>query len=344
MFRLWHMVLLLFIAVSLTLETNAQKKDTLLFFNGQVLIGDIKAGFLGKLTIDEVDLGIIQVKMYKIKTIQSSGRFKIETQDKRTYYGVMQPGPKNGWVNILQDNSEVFAVSILNLNTIIAIEKGFFPRLEGNLAAGFSYTKSNSLGQLNFSFNVKYAGERFGHQLSLATIGSLDSSKYSRDREDGSLFTSYDLNTSTWFLSIGLNYQRNLELSIASRFQEFFGGGNKIIVRKYWQLRLMSGLTINQERSTSGTSTNELFELPLIFRFNFFKYHSPNIQINTVQSFYYSLSQKGRVRFDNNINFSWELIRRFYLTFNPYSNFDNQPPEGDSNFDFGVAINISYRF
>jgi hypothetical protein len=69
-----------------------------------------------------------------------------------------------------------------------------------------------------------------------------------------------------------------------------------------------------------------------------------NLQIKLSQAFYYSLSQKDRKRYDANFNFSWELIRRFWLTFNPYASYDNQPPEGNSNFDYGLAISITYQF
>jgi oxalate decarboxylase/phosphoglucose isomerase-like protein (cupin superfamily) len=38
-------------------------------------------------------------------------------------------------------------------------------------------------------------------------------------------FNSYDLNTS-WFLSAGAQYQRNLELAISRRYLGMLGGGN----------------------------------------------------------------------------------------------------------------------
>jgi hypothetical protein len=79
-------------------------------------------------------------------------------------------------------------------------------------------------------------------------------------------------------------------------------------------------------------------------KFDFFKYRSPDIQITSTQSLFYGLTQQGRVRYDSNTSFSWQLIRYFYLTFSPYANFDSQPPQGNSNFDFGLAVSLSDKF
>jgi hypothetical protein len=337
------LVSLILVAAFLKEEALAQERDSVFLYKGQVLIGDIKGGKLGYLTIDDADLAILNVKMYKIKAIKATNRFRIETSKKEFFYGILQKSNRDGWVNILLDDSTVVQTEIMELTQILSLEKRFFTRLDGNFSAGFTYTKSNRLGQLNYSSNVRYSGERFVNQLSLSGIGTLDSTKYSRDREDGELFSTYSVNAD-WFLALGLNYQRNLELSIARRYSEMIGGGNKIFVRQNWQLRAISGLSFNQEKSTSGESSGLLMEVPLVFLFNFYKYQQPNLQISSSQSIYYSLTQKDRVRFDGYVNFSWELFWHFYLTLSPYASYDNQPPEGNSNVDFGLAINITFRF
>jgi hypothetical protein len=342
MLKQWQVILVL-IAASLKLDVIAQQKDTLFFYKGQILVGTIRGAQLGLLTIDETDLGVLQIKMYKIKAIRAARRFKIVTHAMQDYFGVLQKAPKDGWVNIQLDNGEIVPYDILGINLIIALEKKFITQLNGNLSAGFSYSKSSSIGQSNLSLNVQFATERLEYLLSLSAIGSIDSSQYSRDRENAGLFISYSLSPD-WFLGAGFGYRRNLELSIASRYQELIGAGNKIFTRQYWQLIAVSGLTFNQEKSTSGITSELLLEVPLIFRFDFFKYSRPNIQINSNQSLFYSLSQKNRVRYDGSLSFSWELVRRFYLTLNPYANFDNQPPEGNNNFDYGLAVSITYRF
>jgi hypothetical protein len=168
------------------------------------------------------------------------------------------------------------------------------------------------VGQLNLNSSVLYQTKKFDYELSASAISSIDSSEFSRDQENAAFFVAYSFRPA-WFLAGAVGYQRNLELSLASRYQELIGAGNKVFIRKYWQLLAMSGLTFNQETSTSGTYSGLLLEIPITLRFNFYKYRHPNIQINSTKSIFFSLSQKGRFRYDNNTEFSWELVKDFYF-------------------------------
>lgn len=336
-------ILILIVLSLLHLSGHTQQYDSIFLFRGQVFIGTIKGARLGELRIDDNSVRVIEMKMYRIKKIVATQRFKIETDSKIIYYGVLKEGKEDGWVNLVLDDSSIVSLNILDISTITALEKGFWTRLNGSFGAGFTYTKSNDLGQFNINSNIYYVTESADYQLTLSAISSIDSGVFSRDRENGELFTAIVVNP-TWFVALGLEYERNLELSIARRFQELVGGGNKLLVRKNMQLLAISGITFNQELSTSGISSGLLYEIPFILRFNFFKYQKPNLQVSTIQSTFYSLSQKGRVRYSGDLNFSWELIKDFYWTLNPYANFDSQPPEGNSKSDFGIAVGITYKF
>lgn len=342
MFRQLQVISILII-LSWQVELHAQARDTLYLFNGQVFIGSIKGANLGVITFDEMDLKYIKIRMYKIKRINTARPFKIETLDKHFYYGYLKPSRFDNWVKIISEDNDTLEMKITGIGVLLALENKFLTRLNGNLSAGFSFTKANEEGQVNFSTNLFYPMKRFGHQLSLSTIGSIDSSKYSRDKEDGSLFSIYTI-TPSWFIAGSFIYQRNLELSLARRYQEMIGGGNKLVSKKDWQILATSGISFNQEKSTTGIASAVLLEVPIIIKVNYFKYHQPNIQISSTTSAFYSLSQKDRVRFDANIYFSWELARRFYLTVSPYANYDSKPQEGNSNFDYGSAISISFQF
>ncbi len=233
---------------------------------------------------------------------------------------------------------------ITHIFQLVSLETNFLKRLSGNISAGLSFTKSSEIGQVNFSANVQFATKLFEYQLSATSIGSIDSGKFSRDNENVQFFSSYDLNTS-WFLSAGAQYQRNLELSISRRFLGMLGGGNKLFIRKNWRLLASTGVTFSQEKSTDDVSSGLLLDIPIIFQFNFYQFRHPDIQISSIQTLYFSLSQQGRVRFDGNTTFSWQLIRYFYLNISPYSNYDSKPPAGNGNtFDYGIVVGLSYKF
>jgi hypothetical protein len=323
---------------------RCQQKDSIFLRNGQVLIGDIKNVKYGKITIDDVDLKLISIKLYKVRTIKSNNRLKITTDVKEVYIGTLTSGNRDGWTIIITGNGEKTALKITSISTLIFLEKEFVKRLDGNVGAGFSYTKSSGIGQVNLNSTVSYVTKNFGNEFTASTIGSIDSSKYSRDNESLELFSYYDFN-STWLASGLLAYQRNLELSLARRYQEMIGAGNRLLVRSNLELLAISGLSFNQEKSTEGVKSGVLLEVPIMVRFNFFNFQHPNIQISTSQTLFFSLTQKGRIRFNGSTDFSWELVHDFSFTLNFYNNFDSRPPvTAPSKTDFGVVMGLSYKF
>ena len=341
LYRLTAFVLI--VIINSCTELHSQARDTVHLYNGQVLIGEIRSGQLGEITIDDRDLRNVELKAYKIKRLTAVQRFKIEMNSKEIYYGTIKASGKEGWIYIVSDEGDTLTTEITAINTIIPVDKKFLKQLKGNLSAGFSYAKSSDVGQINLSSSVLYETRLFQYQLSASAIESIDSSKLSRDQENVTFFTAYYFRPA-WFLAGAVSYQRNLELSIASRYTGLLGAGNKVFVQRYWHLLILSGMAFNRETSTSGTKSGLLLEVPLSFIFNFFKYRRPNVQISSTQNVYFSLSQKGRIRYSNDTNFSWELMKDFYLTLNPYANYDSKPPEGNSNFDYGVALSLSFKF
>jgi hypothetical protein len=326
------------------IKSFSQSKDTIILYNGQELIGEVQNANLGTISIDDIDLKMQNIKLYKIKILIIHERFKIETVDKHFFYGTMSTSDKNGWVDVHLSDSAQISLHITEIFQLISMEDNFFKRLNGNLSAGLSFTKSSNIGQVNFSANIQYATKLINYQLSLSSIASIDSGNFSRDNENAQLYAAYDLNTS-WFLAVGGQYQRNLELSIARRYLGLTGIGNKLFIEKNWRLLIISGMSYSQEKSTEGVASGLLLEVPVVFQFNFYKFRHPDIQISSNQTVYFSLTQGGRVRYDATTNFSWQLIRYFYLNISPYSNFDNQPPAGSSStFDYGIVFGLSYKF
>jgi Protein of unknown function, DUF481 len=340
-----RIVLLFFIIPSILLsKAYCQGKDSIFLYNGQVLIGAVQDANLGSLSIDEVDLKMLTIKLFKIKRLIIQERFKIETVDKKIFYGTMKTTDREGWVDINTVEGTRIPTHITRIYQLISMDNDIIRRLNGNVSAGLSFTKSSQIGQVNFSAAVNYATKLFNYQLTISSIGSIDSGKYSRDNENVQLFTIYDI-TGAWFLAAEALYQRNLELSVSRRWLGLTGAGNKLVTKKTWRLLAATGISFSQEKSTEGVQSGLLLEVPVMFQFNFYQFQHPDIQISSTQTVYFSLSQSGRIRFDGTTNFSWQLIRYFYLNISPYANFDNQPPAGSgSTFDYGIVLGLSYKF
>jgi Protein of unknown function, DUF481 len=325
-------------------KSFSQEKDTIVLLNGQTLIGNVQYADLGNMTIDDVDLKMQNVKLYKIKKLVIRENLRIETIEKKFYYGSLKSAGKEGWVDIHTALGDTVSILITHIYELISLQGGFFKRLKGNISAGFSFNKSSDIGQLNFGANVMYSTKSLDYQLMENSIGTIDSGKFSSDNINVQLFSDYAL-TETWFIVAGLQIQRNLELSIARRYLGLAGMGNQLFIKRNWRLQALTGITFSQEKSIEEVSSGLLYEIPLMFQFNFYQFRHPDIQISSTQAVYFSLSQPGRVRYDGNTSFSWQIIRYFYLNLSPYTNFDSKPPAGNnSTFDYGVVFGISYKF
>jgi hypothetical protein len=165
-----------------------------------------------------------------------------------------------------------------------------------------------------------------------------------RDRENLAANMYYVLNP---WISIGgtLKYQRNFELGLARRFQEGVGLVLNVLKKNNFQIRLLSGLVVNQEKNTEGFESPTQVEIPFNFYLEFFKFSHPNISISTNQTSYISLTDAGRIRWDAETRFSWEIISDLALSIQLYHNYDNKPPSDNSRqWDYGTVTSIKYIF
>src|SRR5438034_8875140 len=104
----------------------AQKKDTLQLYNGQILIGDIKGAREGVLTIDDRDLKLQNIKLYKIRSLSAvHSIFKVETTQKEEYYTTLGKSELEGNTRINKDGKPT-NVMMIDISTIIPLKQGFF--------------------------------------------------------------------------------------------------------------------------------------------------------------------------------------------------------------------------
>ncbi len=319
-------------------------KDTIFLRNGEMLIGDIKELHLGMLSFDSKDVGLVSLKTSKIKTINSSAdTLRIETSDKAIYYGALKPSGKAGWVIIVTELHH-HMVEISSINSLLLYKNRFWDNLSGSVSSGFSYSRSSGIGQLNMNFSVTYTAKRLEISLSGSGIASIDTSSFSRDREDFDITALYNLK-GMWYSLGSLDYQRNLQLSISRRFQESLAGGYKVVFSRNFQIMGLAGLSVSQEQSTTGIDENFLCEVPAGFSLDYYKFSHPNIQISSQHVFYTGITQWGRVRYDSNTTLNWELFKDFSFSLNLYLNFDSRPPDATAgSMDYGTVVGLSYKF
>jgi len=344
-FQCFRLILLGCIAVISMQPALAQnRKDTIFFLNGSRVIGEVDKINLGVLNFDPDDANDITVQLQKLKTIAAVRTiFRIETTNHQVYFGRLVPHDSSQMVWIAQAHDSI-AINIREISFLYAYKSRFLQRFSGSMGAGFSYTKSSSFGQLNFNGKLNYVTRKDEISLSTAGIYSITDSSFVQDRQDASL--KYNLYFSpTWFATTFLAYQHNLELGLQRRWQEGLGIGNKYITSRHVYAWARTGLVLNQEKNIENVSTGTLTELFGQLEFNFFRFTKPEVHFIFEESFYYGLTQAGRIRNDADVTLIWEIFKDFDLNISVYTNFDNQPPGGEGKTtDFGATLGLSFTF
>ncbi len=343
--RLSGILLLLAVFFAREIQAAHIKQDTIVLYHNEVITGELKELQLGKLTVDTKNVGIIDIKISKVQSINTAtDTFRIETVDQMLYYGVLKPAPKEGFVYIVSSRY-IRLISVNHITLMTPIDKSFKNRLQGNLSIGFNYTHSSGIGQLNTSTDIYYTTKRVILNLTGSSNATIDTTSFSQDRTDVGLTGYFSWkNNNRWYWIGELDYQRNLQLAVARRYQEVLGGGRKFILTTGMQIMSMLGVSLNQELSTAGVNDVQV-EIPLGFVMNFYKFSGPNMQITSKNAFYTNLSQKGRVRYEMNTTFAWELIENFDLSWTFYVSYDRKPPNPDAEkTDYGTVVSLSYKF
>ncbi|HEU4859245.1 MAG TPA: hypothetical protein VFT15_05380, partial [Chitinophagaceae bacterium] len=135
----------LIIMMTISLMGLAQKTDTVLLRNGNIVTGEIKNMKFAKLSYDVDGPGTISIKWEHIVKISSNKTFQVTMQ--------------NGDVLITRLDSVFFEQPNITLDRIIEIVRindRFIQRLDGSINLGFNYAKSNSDLQFNFNSSITY--------------------------------------------------------------------------------------------------------------------------------------------------------------------------------------------
>jgi hypothetical protein len=336
---------LLFLLVLAAIRLAAQQsRDTIYFRNGTMVIGKIKKIKLGVMTFDPDDANDITVQLKNLRTMAAQYRlYRAESTADVVYFGKITTSDSNGYALFMSEH-DTTTHAIEQISVLYPVKNSFFQRFSGQATAGLDFTRSSGIGRINYDSKINYNTKNLELILSTSGIYTLTDSSFSRDREDISIKSNYYFNT-TWFGTLLVKYQRNLELGLLRRYQEGIGGGNKFITNKNIYAWTRMGMVLNQEKNTENTISGTLAELFGQLEFNFFRFTKPEISFTVTEAFYYSLSQKDRIRNDASTTLSYKIIKDLNLTASVYSNYDSQPPTEESRkFDFGTVFGISYIF
>lgn len=311
----------------------AQKTDTVLLRNGNIVTGEIKNMKFAKLSYDVDGPGTISIKWEHIVKISSNKTFQVTMQ--------------NGDVLITRLDFVFFDQPNITLDSIIEIvriEDRFMQRLDGSINLGFNYAKSNRDLQFNFNSSITYRKPKAEINFRISSVIT-DNATDTMTKKQDATFDFYRKLENSFYLNVLLGWQQNTELGLENRFILPVVAGKILLNNNHQRLLTGAGLSGNLEQSTGNAEYSTSLEGMLIISFKEFKYSTPKISIDARVAIFPGISDWGRLRMSFNLSSKIEIFKDFNVGLNFYDDFDNRPPDGAlSKNDFGINFTIGYEF
>ena len=317
---------------------EAQKTDSVWIRNGDHITGEVKSLSRALLKYSTDDLGTVYIEWDKVVRISSKATFEVQLNSGQKYYGSLGKA-SNGWVAIGLDT-----LSLFQIVAITPIRQRLLDRVDGYLDLGFSFQKANKTLQLTSGAKVLYRGPR--------SETSLEVSTFREDREDAPQTTrlTADLTErylfgNLWSAGLAIGYERSEELDLAGRSRGVAFGARTFSRSNHAEFGAIAGPVVTRERYFSTDSVSVSLEGLIGVVFNAFRYDSPKLNAAVTSQLYPSFSIQGRVRWQNDLRVSYELVKDFMLTVTLFDSFDNKPQSaGAEKNDYGTTLAISWTF
>jgi hypothetical protein len=230
---------------------------------------------------------------------------------------------------------------------ITPIGRSFWSKLDGAIDAGFSYTKSSGIAQLNLNSETVYRKPAFAGRLSASFTQTEqdDDDDDSDDDDRGSIEASYlRYPWQRWFVIVATGFETNKSLGLELRSELSAAVGPRLINSIRAQMTAGGGLSVNDERGVDVESTRNI-EGILTFRTAYYTYDRPKTTLDLSLDYYPSLNNLGRHRVQFDASAKRELWKDLFVSASLYNTYDNRPPNpAANNNDVGIVTSIGWTY
>lgn len=322
----------------------AQKTDTIIHINGNVLTGDLKKMVYGVATWKMDGMGTISLEEPKINTIRSKKLFEIKMKNGFIYFGSFDTSFVARKVHILMTNGKKM-VNVEDIVEIYPLKRSFWMRMSGNFSLGANFSKGSNVGTITFSGNLDYRKRKSYFTLSWDDNNTYQGDTLSSTKADISLAWQRLLKNH-WSTGVTLGASQNTELGTRLRLDLSVIGLRDISYNSWNRLYAGAGLSVSRE--TPLDDSGDKNDLAGVFTtvWKVYKYTTPKIWVDSDISFLPYFTGGSRYRAVFNLNPKISIFSdNFKVGFKFYYNYDSAPATVDaSKTDYGINLELTYSF
>ena len=337
-----------FIFISILFASSysyAQKTDTLIHINGNVMTGEIKKLIDGVLFFKMDGMGTISVEAEKISSFSTKKLLQIRTKQGELIFGQIDTciTPKYIMVGYGVNKKKI---RVIDLVEIYPIKSTFWKRLSGNFDFGIDYAKSTNMARANTSGRVAHRNMKANLELqwnTFASVQKIDTSELHNSKADANLIYKR-LIKGKWLYTGSFGENSNSELGLDLRLFLGLTIQNDIVYTNKHHLFAQAGLNLTREFSNDGGVANSP-EALFSITYNVFKHTTPEVFLTSHVDMYPNLTFNGRWRLDTSVDLKYEVFLDFYIGFKVYTNFDSKPTSVTAQkTDWGTSFTLGYSF
>ncbi len=324
-------------------DVRAQPKtDLVTLANGDRITGEIKRLERGRLQFSTDDAGTLSLEWDKLVSVVAARLMEVVAADGSRYLGTLQRAPARSLS--VAGLSGTVPLAMSEVTFITPIGTSFWRKLDGSLDAGFTYTKSSGVAQLNINSDTVYRRPAFeGRLTAWLTLTQKDDDGGRDDR--GTAEASYlRYPWQRWFVTAAGRFDTNESLGLELRSQLGAAVGPRLINTNRAQMTLGAGLAVNDERGVGVEPTQNL-EALFVFRTSYFTYDTPKTNLDVSLQYYPSLNRSGRQRLQLDASAKREVWKDLFVALSVYNTFDSRPPTPSANQnDVGIVTSIGWTY
>jgi hypothetical protein len=294
-------------------------------------------------------LNTISVDWTKVDHINSKQLFLVRTQGGIVYTGALStpatPDRRPLELEVWESPEKKVTLKRSEIINVAETSRSFWRRWDGELGSGFTYTKGNETSQYNLTSGLGYVTDRWSAGASYNSVLTTSTGATTSTRNQLSLSAQRLLRWNNWYITGLVNFLQSSVQGIQR--QETFGGGiGRNIVNSGSTLFTAYGgfawQQINYQQTVLPAQTQQVTFGLLGTQFKMFRFNRTTLDVSA--NLLPALSDPGRLQFNANASYYVKLWGQLNWNFTFYANWDNRPPPGFAQSDYGASSGLSISF
>jgi hypothetical protein len=323
----------------------APKTDVLVFANGDRLTGEVKSLDHGKLQFDTDATNTISIEWDKVARLESKQLLQIELASGLRYLGQANAPESAGSMRVADmDQTAARDVALAEIVRIDVIDQGeLIQRLDGYVTAGYNYTKASEVQTFTFTGGLRTRNER--RELSVDGATTATAEEGDEDSKRFSLQGNYRRLLPNRYFYLGyLGFEGNDALGLDLRETLGGGYGRYLVQNSKREWTAFAGVAVNREEFAESDQRESL-EGVLGTTYSFFRFDSPEANVDATLVVLPSLTESGRLRSEATLKSRYEIVEDLFFEVSLYGSYDSDPDEdAESDSDYGVTTSLGFSF